>query len=95
MDKQKQRLINIAPTCTEIEIVGMVQDPEDDMCICNAESVELEPTSWDVLVRYNADEVGNWDTDDCSFNDYDSAYNFACELVILAPAIDLYDLQVV
>lgn len=86
MDKQKQRLIELAPVATEIELIGMVQDPEDSDAVCNAESVDLEPTSWDILLRVATDEDGGWDAEDCEFKDFDSAHTFGLELAELAPS---------
>ena len=85
MNKDQQRLIDLAPTATEIELIGMVQDPEDSDAICNAESVDLEPTSWDILLRVATDENGGWDAEDCAFEDFDSAHTFGLKLAELTP----------
>ena len=84
MNKQEQRLIDIAPKALEIELIGMVQDPEDSDAYCNAESVDLAPTSWDIFVKVQT--VGEeWDGEDCEFSDYDSAYSFGLKLAEIAP----------
>jgi len=48
-------------------------------------SIDLEPTSWDILLRVATDENGGWDGEDCEFRDYDSAYTFGLKLVELTP----------
>ena len=84
MNEQEQRLIDIAPKALEIELIGMVQDPEDSNGMCNAESVDLPATSWDIFVKVQT--VGeDWDGEDCEFQDYDSAYTFGLKLAELAP----------
>jgi hypothetical protein len=89
MNKQQEILLSLAPTALEIEIIGMVQDPEDENAMCNAESVDLEPTSWDIFMKVPAagfeDNGDEWDGEDCEFADYDSAYAFGEKLAALAP----------
>jgi hypothetical protein len=87
METQKQRLIELAPQATGIELIGMVQDPDDSNTICNAESIGLEPTSWDILLRVATDEDGGWDAEDCSFDNFREAYEFGLDLAILAPGV--------
>ena len=71
----KQRLIDLAPKALELTIIGMVQDPEDSDSICNADSVDLKPTSWDIFMKVPLTGE-DWDGEDCSFPTYEEAVIF-------------------
>jgi hypothetical protein len=63
------------PLIHEVQIIGMVSDPEDDNSIVNANSVDMEPTTWDVLIRFS--NLLSEGFDDFSFNLKDDAQTFA------------------
>jgi len=78
---QQEKMIAMASQATELVLVGMAENGDE---LFNAESEGVDPTFWDVYIKFN--EVGDeWDIEETSFKLEAEAIEFANRLTKLVP----------